>query len=67
MYYQTFLRKYIGSDSPGEVEKIPFQQIHFREAGLGFAPLRGMPELEALSLVNKWNTNQTQQLFVYGV
>jgi hypothetical protein len=67
MYYQTFLRRYIGDGQGQEVEKIPFAPTHFQEAGLSYAPLRGMPELEALILMNKWNTNQVQQLYVYGV
>jgi hypothetical protein len=66
MYYRTYLRKSLrGVDQP--VERVPFREAQFKEAGLQFAPSRGMPMLEAFQLINKWNTNQLQQNFVYGL
>jgi len=32
-----------------------FEDVHFAEAGVSFSPEAGMPLLEALLLMNKWN------------
>lgn len=47
----------------GEVSHLHFEGAHFKEAGLPPMVLAGMPHLEALELINKWNRGCKQ--FVY--
>lgn len=58
MRFTTYLRKILGT---GEVQALPFGEEHFREAGVGYAPVAGMPLLESYQLVNKWNRLQPEQ------
>lgn len=59
-----YLRKYLDT---GSVERLPFDQSQYKEAGLPFSPLAGVPELEAHQLVNKWNINQNTQTYLYAL
>ncbi len=39
----------------GRAKRMEFEDVHFAEAGVSFSPEAGMPLLEALLLMNKWN------------
>jgi hypothetical protein len=60
MKFKGFMRRCIGN---GVAEFIGFQSEHFREVGVGYAPIAGMPVLEAHQLINKWNRSTAR--FVY--
>ncbi len=64
MRFTKFYRRVLAS---GLVEAVPFAPEHFREAGVGYAPVAGMPILEAFQLVNKWNLSQSDQQFVFAL
>lgn len=59
MRFQTFTRRIL---SDGSTEVLEFTPDHYREAGVGYSPAVGMPQLEAYQLVNRWNHNSR---FVY--
>lgn len=59
MRYRTYQRKMLSS---GQVRECEFDSTHFKEAGLPTMSV-GMPQLEALELVNKWN--REPKTFVY--
>lgn len=58
--YQGFIRK--GSDGSAFHK---FLETHYREAGVAPSLLSGMPQLEALELMNKWNRDQVGLTCVY--
>ena len=60
----TYLCKILDS---GEIFVASFEPSHFIEAGLQPRSLGGMPVLEAYQLVNRWNTTQVDQRYVYGL
>lgn len=62
MRFTQFLRRLV---STGEVQALPFAEEHFKEAGVGFAPIAGMPLLESFQLVNKWNRLQAEPRYLY--
>lgn len=49
---KQFMRRMIGQDT---AEVLDFGPEHFKEAGIAFAPLGGLPRFEAHQLVNRWN------------
>jgi hypothetical protein len=51
----------------GDIHQIAFTSKHYAAVGVPYSPLAGMPELEAYQLINKWNTQQVDQRFVYGI
>lgn len=59
-----FVRKILAS---GEVQRIAFDRTQYAAVGVPYSPLAGVPELEAYQLVNKWNIQQADQRFVYGL
>jgi hypothetical protein len=62
MRFQTFTRRKIDED---RTESLPFQQEHYRKAGIPYSPCGGMPVLEAYEIVNDLNRNQAEHQFVY--
>jgi hypothetical protein len=64
MRYKYFLRKHL---SNGEVQRLPFEPVHFQGAGIPFAQMGGMPVLEAYQLVNSLNISQPEQKYVYAL
>jgi hypothetical protein len=64
MRFTHFLRRIL---STGEVEKLPFDEPHFQEAGVPASKMSGMPILEAYQLVNKWNVQQGTQRFMFAL
>lgn len=42
-----------------------FLETHYREAGVSPSLLSGIPQLEALELINKWNRDQVGLHCVY--
>lgn len=62
MRYQTFMRRVVGESVP---EVCTFGPDHFREAGVSYGTLAGLPQLEAHQLINRWNRNQFETCFVY--
>lgn len=64
MRHKTYVVKQLWN---GEVKRIPFTRVDFDAVGIPFAPLGGMPDLEAYQLVNGWNTSQDVQQRMYGL
>lgn len=62
MRFQTYIRKRIEN---GEAQVIPFGPDDFREAGIGYAPIAGMPLLEAHQFVNRRNAEQERPRYLY--
>ncbi len=58
----TYLRRTLETDS---IERLAFEPQHYSAIGIGYSPLAGLPELEAHQLINKMNSNQHIQRFVY--
>lgn len=44
---------------------VPFTAEHYAEMGVPYTPEAGMPQLEALTLVNKWNRQWDNEGYVY--
>jgi hypothetical protein len=62
MRFQTFTRRKINGD---RTESLPFEQEHYKKAGIPYSPFGGMPVLEAYEVVNDLNRNQAEHHFVY--
>jgi hypothetical protein len=62
MRFTHYLRKLLVT---GSVERLPFDESHFREVGM--STMSGMPILEAYQLVNKWNVDQNSQRFMFAL
>jgi hypothetical protein len=60
MGYKTFTRR---SVSTGLQITLSFTEEHYRAAGVGYSPLRGLPQLEAYQLVNRLNVEQTAHVY----
>ena len=55
--FTNYMRKVLQT---GHIESMPFDPEHYRKVGMTYAPVRGIPALEAYQLVNYWNaTEQT--------
>jgi hypothetical protein len=54
-----------GRINDDRTESLPFQQEHYRKAGIPYSPFGGMPVLEAHEIVNDLNRNQAEHQFVY--
>lgn len=51
--YQGYMRK-----TAAGADYHRFLETHYREAGVAPSLLSGIPQLEALELINKWNRDQ---------
>jgi len=51
----------------GSIKRIQFGKEDYREAGVNYAPLAGLPQLEAYQLVNFWNIRQHSQRYVFAL
>jgi hypothetical protein len=51
----------------GSVVSVPFSMRDFLLVGVQYAPLGGIPQLEAYGLLNTWNVEQEPQRYVFGV
>lgn len=60
MRHKSFMCRNLATN---ETTEMHFGREHYTTAGVPFAPVAGMPVLEAHQLVNHWN--QTQANFVY--
>lgn len=60
MRYKTFARRSI---STGQEVRLSFTAEHYKAAGVGYAPLCGLPTLEAHQLINRLNTEQTAHVY----
>ena len=62
-----FKEYWIKNLSTNTVERVRFSANDFTECGLQYAPQSGMPLLEAYQLINKWNLQQSVQVYVYAL
>lgn len=58
--FQGYIKK---TQSGAEWQR--FLETHYREAGVSPSLLSGMPQLEALELINKWNRDQVGLNTIY--
>lgn len=62
MRFKKFNRRRLDT---GTTETLGFESQHFHEAGVPYAPMAGMPVLEAYQLTNQWNQAQVNPRFIY--
>lgn len=58
-----YLRKDL---STGKVQARKFVPADYKKVGLMPAMASGIPQLEALTLINTWNVSQDKQRFMFG-
>lgn len=56
MRYREYKRLIVAT---GDLHAVPFEESHYKQAGVPPSLLTGMPVLEAHQLVNDWNRQAT--------
>jgi hypothetical protein len=60
MRFKGFTKRVLGTFVQSE-SFVAFDADHYKEAGVPFSSLAGMPVLEAFQLINKWNARKERQ------